>query len=171
MKVLRFGMLAFGALSMTLFACNSGGNQSSTPAADTATTTTTAPAPSKEVTLELSGSDQMQYDKQLLHVAPGQEVTLIFHHSGKMPKTAMGHNFVLLQQGTDMHAFDEAARTSGDPNFIPQKLSSEIIAHTKLLGGGESDTIKFAAPAAGSYDYLCTFPGHSSTMFGKFVVQ
>ncbi|MBS1614911.1 MAG: azurin [Bacteroidetes bacterium] len=170
MNVLRFGMLAFSALSLSLFACNSGGNQSST-ATDTTTTTAPTTTPSKEVTLELSGSDQMQYDKQLLHVSPGQDVTLIFHHAGKMPKTAMGHNFVLLQQGTDMHAFDSAARVSGDPNFIPQKLSSEIIAHTKLLGGGESDTIKFAAPPAGSYDYLCTFPGHSATMFGKFVVQ
>lgn len=172
MKALYTSLLAVSALTLSFAACNSGNNQGT---AGTDTTNTAAPTSSnaavaKNVTLELTGTDQMQYDKRVLSVHAGQEVTLIFHHSGNMPKNAMGHNFVLLKQGTDMDAFDKAAAKAGDSDFIPKDKSDEIIAHTRLLAGGESDTIKFDAPPAGSYDYLCTFPGHAAQMNGKFVV-
>jgi azurin len=47
-----------------------------------------------------------------------------------------------------------------------------VIAHTKVLGGGESDTIKIPASAlkkGGDYSYECTFPGHVALMKGKFI--
>ena len=34
-----------------------------------------------------------------------------------------------------------------------------IVAHTRLIEGGQSNTITFTAPP-GTYTYLCTFPGH-----------
>ena len=43
-----------------------------------------------------------------------------------------------------------------------------IIAHTKLLNPGETDSIKFPGQVAGIYEFVCTFPGHSATMFGEF---
>jgi azurin len=46
-----------------------------------------------------------------------------------------------------------------------------VIAHTKVVGGGQSDTIKFPASAlkkGGDYTFICTFPGHSALMKGKF---
>ena len=30
----------------------------------------------------------------------------------------------------------------------------------KLVNGGESGSASFAAPPAGTYTFLCTFPGH-----------
>ena len=47
----------------------------------------------------------------------------------------------------------------------------EVIVYTKLLGGGESDTITFDAPEKGYYTFLCTFPGHWGLMKGKLVVK
>jgi uncharacterized cupredoxin-like copper-binding protein len=35
-----------------------------------------------------------------------------------------------------------------------------MIAHTALLAPGGSETIEFTAPAAGSYTFVCTYPGH-----------
>jgi azurin len=36
-----------------------------------------------------------------------------------------------------------------------------VLAKTKLLGPGDSDSVTFSAPAApGNYTYLCTFPEH-----------
>jgi azurin len=57
-----------------------------------------------------------------------------------------------------------------DTDYIPVG-ASEVLAHTKLIGGGESVTIEFVAPAKGVYEFICTFPGHSGMMKGNFYVQ
>lgn len=170
MKKIRLSLVALSVLSLSFFACNS---ENKTAEEATTTTETEAPAEApvaKTTTVEITGTDQMQYDKNEIIVHNGQEVTLILHHSGKQPKVSMGHNWVLLNQGVDMQSFDEKAAKAQATDYIPQDAQSDIIAHTKLLGGGESDTITFQAPPVGAYDFLCSFPGHSSMMKGKFLV-
>ena len=70
-----------------------------------------------------------------------------------------------------MSSFGNKAMMAKDTDYIPAELKGSVIAHTKTLGGGESDSIEFAAPAPGTYDYICSFPGHSSLMKGKLIVQ
>lgn len=126
----------------------------------------------KPVILVLNGTDAMQFDKKELKVKAGQTIKLTFKHAGKLPKTAMGHNFVLLQQGTDVAAFGSLAAQARDTDYIPKEETSSVIAHSKLLGGGESDTITFVAPKKkGTYPYICSFPGHYALMQGKFIVE
>ncbi len=120
--------------------------------------------------LTISGDDNMQFDKSELRVKEGQQVKLTLIHTGTMDKAAMGHNFVLLDKGTDFNEFATAAMTDGNDNHLPNDESG-IIAHTDVIGGGESTTITFDAPAKGSYDFLCSFPGHSAMMKGKFIVE
>jgi azurin len=114
-------------------------------------------------------SDAMQYDNLKITAKPGQKVKLTLVHGGTLAKTVMGHNFVLLKQGTDVAAFAGLAAAAAATEYIPADKSA-ILANTKTIGGGESDTIEFVAPAAGSYDYICTFPGHFSIMRGKLEV-
>jgi azurin len=83
------------------------------------------------------------------------------------PKESMAHNFVLLKDGTDLQAF--AAQAVSAPDHIPAN-NPNIIAHTKLLGAGESDTIEFTVPA-GDYTYICSFPGHYLTMTGTLTAE
>lgn len=123
----------------------------------------------EDVVLSLSSNDQMQYDKKVLNVKAGQKVTLTLTHTGKMMKTVMGHNFVLLKSGTDVAAFALKAMQAATTEYIPE--SDAIIAHTKLIGGGESDTITFVAPAKGVYHFICSFPGHYAIMKGEFIVE
>ena len=40
-----------------------------------------------------------------------------------------------------------------------------------LVGGGESSSVTFPAPEKGTYDYICTFPGHYAIMRGILVVE
>lgn len=127
-----------------------------------------APA-SKEAVVTIEGNDAMQYNKKKITVKAGQKVKLTLKHVGKMPKSAMGHNFVLLKKGTDLAKFSALAMAAKDKDYIPS--GDLIIAHTKLLGGGEEDTIVFDAPEKGEYDFLCSFPGHWGTMKGKFIVE
>ena len=122
------------------------------------------------VTINLTGSDAMQYNAATIEIKAGRTVKLNFKHVGKMPADMMGHNFVLLTAGTDPAAFAAAGVTAKDTDYIAAAMNDKVIAKTKMIGGGESDSIEFAAPAAGEYDFLCTFPGHSAMMKGKLIV-
>jgi azurin len=119
----------------------------------------------------LTGNDRMQYSDTLFKVKASEKVKLTFRNIGKMPKNSMGHNFVLLAQGTDFTNFATEAMKARDNDYIPEQLSSSIIAHTRLVGPGETDEIAFSVPNKGIYDFLCSFPGHYGTMRGKLVVE
>lgn len=123
----------------------------------------------KEIKIILNSDDLMRFDKNMLLVQSGQKITLTLNHIGKMDKLIMGHNFVLLKKDVDVMAFAEKAVLAKNNEYIPE--GDEIIVYTKLLGGGESDTITFDAPEKGYYTFLCTFPGHWGLMKGKLVVK
>ncbi len=122
-----------------------------------------------EVTI--TGNDQMKFDKNEIRVKAGQKVKLTLKHVGKMEKSVMGHNWALLTQDADMATVGQASATAVDTDYIPADMKDKFIAHTKMLGGGESDTIEFDAPAPGTYTFMCTFPGHYALMQGKFIVE
>ncbi len=125
----------------------------------------------KSAELVLESTDAMQFTKKELKAKAGQTVKLTLKHTGKLAKAAMGHNFVLLAQGTDVAAFGQKAAQARDTEYIPKSEESKIIAHTKLIGGGESTSIEFKAPKKGTYTYICSFPGHYALMQGKFIVE
>ncbi|MBK6731513.1 MAG: azurin [Bacteroidetes bacterium] len=125
---------------------------------------------SDTVRITLNADDKMKYDKSEIRVSEGQTVVLTLHHTGVMPVETMGHNFVLLTQGTKIPDFANEAIKAKDNHYIPTD-GSQIIAHTEQIGGGGTTSITFKAPAKGEYDFLCTFPGHWATMKGKFIVE
>lgn len=133
--------------------------------------TTTADVPTETAEFTLNAGDDMKYDLSEMKVKAGQKVKVTLHHTGKSAKTAMGHNFVLLTQDIDFLKFAEAAIAAADNEYIPKKLEADIIAHTKLIGGGETAEIEFTAPEKGTYQFLCSFPGHAAMMNGKFIVE
>lgn len=133
--------------------------------------TDTAPdIPATDGLIILNGGDDMKFDLSEIRVREGAMVRLTLYHTGKAPKTAMGHNFILLKAGVSLDAFITKALEAKDNDYIPED-GSDIIVHTRLLGGGESDTIEFTAPAKGSYQFLCSFPGHAAMMNGQFIVE
>ena len=123
----------------------------------------------KEIEIVLSSSDNMLYDKQIIYASSRQKIILTLNHNGKLDKKIMGHNFVLLKAGVDVVDFATRALEARDNEYIPE--GDEIIAYTKLIGGGESDTITFDAPTKGSYNYICSFPGHYGIMKGILVIK
>ncbi len=129
-------------------------------------------APGAEVAsaaLTIESNDQMQFNKNELKALAGT-VTLTLKHVGKMEKAVMGHNLVILKPGTDLADFSLKAVDAKDSEYIPSSEKDKVIAHTKLIGGGESDTIEFTIEK-GTYDFICSFPGHSSIMKGKLIVE
>lgn len=119
-------------------------------------------------TIVINSNDQMKFDLSEIRVKAGEKIKLTLNHKGKFKKDVMGHNFVLLNAGTDVAKFATAAMSAKATEYIPAKGA---LAHTKLIGGGESTTIEFTAPKKGTYDFICSFPGHYSIMKGKFIVE
>jgi azurin len=121
--------------------------------------------------LEISGNDQMQYDKHELSVSDScKEVTLTLHHTGKLPKEAMGHNWVLVN-AADLAAVANAGMGAGLANNYVAPGDKRVLAHTKTIGGGETTSVTFSTSGlkkGGAYKYLCTFPGHNALMNGVF---
>ena len=118
----------------------------------------------------ITANDNMKFDKRQIRVHSGQKVKLTFKHIGKMDKQIMGHNFVLLKKGVHLVTFGIEASKARKTEYIPAG-TEDVIAYTKLLGGGETDVIEFEAPEKGTYEFLCSFPGHYAMMKGKFIVE
>jgi len=121
--------------------------------------------------LEITGNDQMQYDKKELAVpATCKEVTVTIHHAGQLPAAAMGHNWVLVAT-PDLTAVANAGMGAGLASDYVGANDKRVIAHTKVVGGGQTASVTFSTAslkAGGDYSYLCTFPGHNALMHGKF---
>lgn len=129
---------------------------------------TAKPNADGEIVFEVG--DLIEYKIKRFEVAAGSKVKLVLKHTGVLPKEAMGHNIVVLKQGNDMMAFATAAITERDTGFIPPAMKDQVLANSSLVGGGETTVLEFVAPAAGEYDYVCTFPGHAGVMNGKMIV-
>lgn len=172
------------AVAAMVFLAACGGNQKAETATSTETTTPTeAPAAAAPAIpgienvavtnhIELEGHDNMTYTGgDLFKVKAGEEITLTLKNVGKLPKESMGHNVVILTPGTDHAEFGGEAFKAKAEDYIPATFASSIVAHTKLLGPGESDTIKFKFDTPGVYTFVCSFPGHWGTMHGTIVVE
>jgi azurin len=126
----------------------------------------------KPCALAITGNDQMQYDlKEIKIAADCTEVTVTLKHIGKLPATAMGHNWVLAKT-PDMGALANAGMAAGLPNNYLPKVDARVLASTKIIGGGETTTVKFNTnklTKGGDYSFFCSFPGHWALMKGKFI--
>jgi len=127
----------------------------------------------KMVEITITGSDAMQYDQKVVTVKAGEPINLTFKHVGSLPKTAMGHNIVILKPGSDLASFAYACTKESANGYIPSEdvMKELIVAHTKMLGGGEEDAVELTFEKPGSYPYLCTFPGHFAIMNGTITVE
>lgn len=160
------------AMFTVSFLVSCGGNEEKTSAADEyKVEEVPTAAPEATIAVTVNADDAMKFDVKEVTVYAGQEVTLTLHHVGSASKAVMGHNFVILKQGVDLTDFATRASKPDAVEHIPAGSEGEIVAHTKMLGGGESDTITFTAPEAGEYEFLCSFPGHFAMMKGKFIVK
>ena len=121
--------------------------------------------------LVITGNDLMQFNKNELRAKAGQKVKLTLRHIGKLDVNVMGHNVVILKQGVNLEDFAARAATERDNNYIPPG-TDEVLVNTDMIGGGQTTSIEFTAPAEpGEYEFLCSFPAHYAMMRGKFIVE
>jgi azurin len=124
-------------------------------------------------TVELTAGDNMKFDVTSIDAKPGERLHVVLKSTGTAPKIAMAHNFVLLKADASPVEFNNAAMTARDTDFIPPTMKDKIIASTGLAGPGETVDVSFTAPTKpGTYEYLCSFPGHYQVgMKGQLIVK
>lgn len=179
-----FSLLLLALTTSLIFSCGSGDKASKETSADTATdsykpeaasstydaTKIDANAPVMAVKLEAMGNsmDVMSFSTQEIKVKAGTTVKLTFKNSST--DAAMKHNFFIVKNGT-MEAVATAALAAGaDKNYTPADKTN-ILYTSKVLEPGQSEELVFAAPPAGEYQFVCTYPGHWQKMNGKFIVE
>jgi len=123
--------------------------------------------------IKIKATDQMKFSVTNIDAKPGETIKVELTVISNFPPMAMSHNFVLLKQGADAAKLATAAAKARDNDYIPKDFKDDIIAHTALASGGKTVEVTFTVPEkTGSYEYLCTFPGHYfSGMKGTLTVK
>jgi azurin len=153
--------------------------------AETPPATTEAPTPASATeskpaavithcSTTIEGNDAMQYDVGSITVPTScGKFTITLKHAGKMPVAAMGHN-VVIAKAADMQAVTADGMAAGVAANYIKVDDARVIAHTKLVGGGESTSVTFPTSkikTGGPYEFFCSFPGHAAMMKGTIAVQ
>jgi len=185
-------LFAISALALALTACG----QSPAPAeAPADASTMPAPAPSEPTPAEpaaakptpaasskpavvadcattIESNDAIQYNADAITVpASCSQFTINLKHMGKLAVTVMGHNLVVSKES------DMAAVASDGAGAAPEFVKADdvrIVAHTKMIGGGESASVTFDVAKikdGGPFMFFCSFPGHMALMKGSIQVQ
>ena len=143
------------------------------PAAASPAADAPAAAAGGECEAVIVSDDAMKFDPKEIQVKSScKQYKITLKHEGKMPKSAMGHN-VVLSKAADKDGVLADGQTAGEANNYVKAGDERVVAHTKLLSGGEQDSVTFDVSklAKGeAYEYYCSFPGHYATMNGKLTL-
>ncbi|WP_165664445.1 azurin [Metapseudomonas otitidis] len=132
-----------------------------------------APLLAAECAVDVEATDQMTFNTKEIKVSKScKSFTVNLKHVGKLPKAVMGHNWVLTKTADAQSVATESMAAGVDKDYVKAD-DARIIAHTKLIGGGESTSVSFDVSklAAGeSYEFFCSFPGHVAIMKGNLAL-
>ena len=121
-----------------------------------------------DVTLTLTTTSGMKYREKELKVKAGQKVKFVLNNPDDMM-----HNVAIVKPGKVAVVADLANNLGlrgQEKGYIPE--SDDLLFHSNLLVPGSTDIFYFVAPTEpGEYEYVCTFPAHSTTMRGILKVE
>ena len=137
-----------------------------------AATTGSKPAVVADCATTIEGNDAMQYNADSITIpASCSQFTVNLKHVGKLAVNVMGHNYVVAKEA------DMAGSNADGMAVAPEHLKdgdARVVAHTKMIGGGESASVTFDVAKikdGGPYKFFCSFPGHFALMQGSLQVQ
>ncbi len=119
--------------------------------------------------VQIEANDQMQFSKETIQVGKScSEFTITLKHVGRLARNAMGHN-VVVTATEDMDDVDRDGMQAGlEKNYVKPD-DARVIAHTEVIGGGQSTSVTFDTSKLKDnvdYSFFCSFPGHAALMNG-----
>jgi azurin len=122
---------------------------------------------------EVEGTDAMQFNVGSITIpASCTDFKITLKHTGQQPVTVMGHNIVVAA-AADMQGIETDGIAAGAANDYVKPGDTRVIAHTRLVGGGQSDSVSFPVSklqSGGPFEFFCSFPGHAAIMKGTISV-
>jgi glucose/arabinose dehydrogenase/azurin len=110
----------------------------------------------------------MKYNKTVLQVSAGSKVKLTFTNNDDMQ-----HNIAIVENGAADEVGDLAIQmgvAGPGKSYVPE--TEKVLFHTRLLDPETEEAIYFVAPSQpGTYQYVCTMPGHHISMRGVLEVK
>jgi azurin len=85
----------------------------------------------------------------------------------------MGHNLVISKEA-DMQPIATDGLSAGIDKQYLKEGDARVIAHTKIIGAGETDKVTLDVSKldpAEKYGFFCSFPGHISMMKGTITLK
>ena len=114
--------------------------------------------------------EQMRYDLNKLVVEAGKPFAIELVNDDMMP-----HNLVVVTPGSRQEIATLAMTMPIDKAdkqgriFVPE--NSKVLAATRMINPGKRELLMIPAlEQEGTYEYVCTFPGHFTIMWGTLVV-
>ncbi|MGY1954615.1 azurin [Pseudomonas pergaminensis] len=127
-----------------------------------------------ECKVTVDSTDQMSFNTKAIEIDKScKTFTVELTHSGNLPKNVMGHNWVLTSAANMQPVASDGMAAGIDKDYL-KPGDDRIIAHTKIIGASEKDSVTFDVSklAAGTdYAFFCSFPGHISMMKGTVTVK
>ena len=123
--------------------------------------------------VNLEGNDMMKFNVANIDVSKScKDFTINLKHTGKLARNVMGHN-VVVAKTADMKGIDADGIKAGLAADYVKAGDSRVVAHSKVVGGGETTSVKIPVSklGAGPYSFFCSFPGHSSLMKGTITLK
>ena len=118
---------------------------------------------------DIEGNDAMKYNVANIDISKScKTFTINLKHTGQLAKNIMGHN-VVIAKTADIKAIDADGMKAGLDNNYIKPGDDRVIAHTRVVGGGESDSVTFDVArlkAGEDYMFFCSYPGHAALMKG-----
>ena len=122
----------------------------------------------------VDSTDQMSFNTKAIEIDKScKTFTVELTHSGALPKTVMGHNWVLSKEADMQPIATDGLGAGIEKNYLKEG-DARIIAHTKVIGANEKDSVTFDVSkldANEKYGFFCSFPGHISMMKGTVTLK
>lgn len=118
--------------------------------------------------MEVTANDQMKFSVKRIEAHVGKTLEITVRNVGKLPKTSMAHNFVILKPGSPLLMIAAKCQQAKEQGYMAKddETRAAVVTFGKLLGPGESCVVRFTPKTSGDYPFLCTFPGHCTEMNG-----
>lgn len=117
------------------------------------------------VVVKSTGTD-LSYDVTEIRAEAGSTLTIRYENTSNMP-----HNIVFVNSRPDIQPVGVAALQAKETDYIPQDeaVQEKIFGYTSLAKPGDTVHVTLTVPPAGTYPFICTYPGHFTMMQGDLI--